>query len=537
MYIDHLGLCDVDIHLGLIDGDAAVDKPVGAPAFQQNDNQHIDIDETNLIITIEVIDDLPSICATCSTAELRRALGRNPPRPTALAPGRLRAGRATGRGADLPEQPSCPGGPRRAARPAAGRQPLDEQGTRPKTCALGGGVERRCGSLEHSVTGLVRRWLRQEPLTEQCVPTWDRERNRRPRGPPGADLVGRAVLDVECHERAVPHWVDVSVRHPAADDVAPAAARHAGEAARQNGRNTPGWRFWSLTMERQSQLAELNWSGRRPAPGDGWARSGRLAELLATPTGLGAARRAGGRCVGALEQLARAPFPGTLRGVPGAMAGAGLEGALAGRPRACDYAIVALGVALPGDARYRPPAGASHHSQGPGHERLTVVLDLDETLAHCRLEPARGLRHAFAVEFEETGARGFVYPRPCVGLFLEAAARLFEVVVFTASSQRYADQVLDGLDPSGGRISARLYRHHCTEVGHGYFKDLRRLGRALDRTVLVDDRELMELLLVLQRIAQHGSVPGFLSSRYGLRAFVERLRREPGLLGEPPDGG
>lgn len=188
-------------------------------------------------------------------------------------------------------------------------------------------------------------------------------------------------------------------------------------------------------------------------------------------------------------------------------------------------------------------------------DRLTLVLDLDETLVHCRPDPLP-TKHDFKVRFEEAQADGWIYVRPFASLFLEIVSRLFEVVVFTASSRCYADQVLDTLDPKGDLIQTRLYRQHCTEVAGGFLKDMECLGRPIEKVLLVDnspvsvamcpdngivvsswvadcpeDRELLDLLLVLQQCALHGSVPDFLSHRYGLRAFLDDLRLRPDLLG------
>jgi hypothetical protein len=162
------------------------------------------------------------------------------------------------------------------ARGAPCGQPLDEQGTHGATCALGGGVERRHGSLENAVAGLVRRWLHQEPLTEQRVPAWDRIRCRRPADPPDADLLERAVLDVEYNDGASRHWIDVSVRHPAAEDVAQAAARRPGEAARRGERQKharyPGDRLTPFVVETPGRLGgeARQWLLRqvRTLPGD-----------------------------------------------------------------------------------------------------------------------------------------------------------------------------------------------------------------------------------------------------------------------------
>jgi CTD small phosphatase-like protein 2 len=191
-----------------------------------------------------------------------------------------------------------------------------------------------------------------------------------------------------------------------------------------------------------------------------------------------------------------------------------------------------------------PPAPVEAFLPVLSDRRLTLVLDLDETLAHCRPEPLPSRRPDLIVHFEDTQSRGNVYLRPYVSFFLRISARLFDVVVFTASSEAYADQVLDYLDPEKW-ISHRLYRRHCTEIAGGFLKDLRLLGRPMDQVVLVDnspmsmalnpdhgilvsswngdqadDRELVDLLLLLQQCMQCASVPAFLAMRYGLRDFL-----------------
>jgi CTD small phosphatase-like protein 2 len=68
-------------------------------------------------------------------------------------------------------------------------------------------------------------------------------------------------------------------------------------------------------------------------------------------------------------------------------------------------------------------------------------------------------------------------------------ARIYEVIVFTASNSCYADVVLDHLDPHYRLISHRLYRESCMPTPNGMFiKDLRVIGgRDLEDMVLVDN--------------------------------------------------
>jgi len=187
----------------------------------------------------------------------------------------------------------------------------------------------------------------------------------------------------------------------------------------------------------------------------------------------------------------------------------------------------------------------------PPPTKPTLVLDLDETLVHC----CRGLTQMASlpdmiVEFDDGISTGRVHFRPFVQVFLEVVSRTFEVVVFTASQQSYADQVLDVLDPSKERISHRLYRQHCTEFRGAYFKELGLLGRPLSKCVLVDnspisvacnarngvlirswygdlqDQELLALLEVLEDMQKCSAGAGYdryLSRRYGLHDFFQAL--------------
>ena len=57
-----------------------------------------------------------------------------------------------------------------------------------------------------------------------------------------------------------------------------------------------------------------------------------------------------------------------------------------------------------------------------------------------------------------------VHVRPFCIEFLREMGKIFEIVVFTASRQDYADAVIDKLDPDNSLIDHRLYRQHCLSV-------------------------------------------------------------------------
>jgi hypothetical protein len=78
---------------------------------------------------------------------------------------------------------------------------------------------------------------------------------------------------------------------------------------------------------------------------------------------------------------------------------------------------------------------------------ISLVLDLDETLVHCTVEPIHDADMVFPVTFHGAEYTVYVRLRPYLKEFFEAIHGKFEVVIFTASQQAYADELLNRIDP------------------------------------------------------------------------------------------
>ena len=65
----------------------------------------------------------------------------------------------------------------------------------------------------------------------------------------------------------------------------------------------------------------------------------------------------------------------------------------------------------------------------------------------------------------------------------------YEIIIFTASTQYYADAIINHIDPENKYISYVLTRKHCMQTKNGFFiKDLRIIkNRDLKDMVIVDN--------------------------------------------------
>ena len=145
------------------------------------------------------------------------------------------------------------------------------------------------------------------------------------------------------------------------------------------------------------------------------------------------------------------------------------------------------------------------------------MLDLDETLIHFKPQ-----------NNGEDG--GTLRVRPGIYEFLDEVGKYYELIVFTTATQDYADVLIDAVEEDKIYFEHRLYREHATIIDNDFVKDLTRIGRPLDKIIIVDnmpqnfrlqkengiiikafwgedknDRALYELTTILVNIAKEGN--------------------------------
>lgn len=133
------------------------------------------------------------------------------------------------------------------------------------------------------------------------------------------------------------------------------------------------------------------------------------------------------------------------------------------------------------------------------------------------------------MEIESTIFYVYVVKRPGIEDLLRAVSKFYEIVIYTASLSRYADPLVNLIDPEHF-TDHKLFREHCTNYENAYVKDLSLLGRDLKNVVIIDnspvsyifqpenaipiltwtndmnDQQLYQLIPVLEKLAKFEDV-------------------------------
>ena len=164
------------------------------------------------------------------------------------------------------------------------------------------------------------------------------------------------------------------------------------------------------------------------------------------------------------------------------------------------------------------------------NKKYTLVLDLDETLIHFKPNP-------------NSETCGKIMIRPFLYDFLRSVKKYYELIIFTAATEDYANPIINAIEKDEKFFEHRLYRMHTTVINNDFVKDLSKLGRDLNRTIIVDnmkqnyknqpdngitirpfwgkdveDTALVDLLVILKQIAENN-----MNVISGLKYFKEDI--------------
>ena len=167
----------------------------------------------------------------------------------------------------------------------------------------------------------------------------------------------------------------------------------------------------------------------------------------------------------------------------------------------------------------------------PSKRPYTLILDLDETLVHFKVKSSKG---------------GTLRARPYLFGFLEEVGHYYELIIWSSTNEAYANSLIDAVEYEKKYFDYVLYREHSIIIGNDFVKDLTRVGRDLDKIIIIDDMPqnfrlqkengitikpfygddfddsaLYELVPILKHIAEERN-----DVRIGLRKYREEISKK-----------
>ena len=109
----------------------------------------------------------------------------------------------------------------------------------------------------------------------------------------------------------------------------------------------------------------------------------------------------------------------------------------------------------------------------PSSKKYCLVLDLDETLIHFKVN------HSHNDE-------GVLKLRPGISTFLEVIKEYYEIILFTEASEAYTELIMETFNKNNF-FDFKFFRQHTIIIGQDFVKDLQRIGRPLDRIIIIDN--------------------------------------------------
>ena len=110
----------------------------------------------------------------------------------------------------------------------------------------------------------------------------------------------------------------------------------------------------------------------------------------------------------------------------------------------------------------------------PNKKKYTLVISLDETLIHFKKANIKT-------------NQGIIQLRPGILEFFEAIKPYYEIILFCNGNKKYSDLIINSVDKKKKYVDHRLYREQCIVVNNDYVKDISKIGRPINKTIIVDN--------------------------------------------------
>ena len=107
-------------------------------------------------------------------------------------------------------------------------------------------------------------------------------------------------------------------------------------------------------------------------------------------------------------------------------------------------------------------------------KNYTLILDIDETLFHFKIN-------------EDDDEQGVLKIRPGVFQFIDEIKEYYEIILFSEAEKNYTELITDAVGDNRYLYDYVLCRDYVTIVGQNFVKELSKIGRPLDKIIIIDN--------------------------------------------------
>ena len=107
-------------------------------------------------------------------------------------------------------------------------------------------------------------------------------------------------------------------------------------------------------------------------------------------------------------------------------------------------------------------------------KKYSLVLSLDETLVYFKSNNI-------------INNKCLIQLRPGLIEFLKNIKPYYEIIIFSNGNRKYSDLIIDSINEKYKCIDYRLYQENCVIINDDFVKDLSKIGRSLDKIIIIDN--------------------------------------------------
>ena len=115
-------------------------------------------------------------------------------------------------------------------------------------------------------------------------------------------------------------------------------------------------------------------------------------------------------------------------------------------------------------------------------KKYSLILGLENTLINYKFD-----NNTTSSSNKISGFNGILEIRPGLYQFLSDMKKYFELIIFTLYTQKIGDYIINTIEKKEKYFEHRLYVQHSIIIENEFVKEIKRIGRPLDKIIIVDN--------------------------------------------------